>query len=457
MRCGAGSIIQTDTEWCHTVEGELEASAQQHRQYCQNIDRMIPTEASRAQVLARVLLVMGPALSWIAALFRRAWVPRCRIIVVIGSHGKTTATHVVAHALDRDTDAHLNGNILALVALRLMRLRRGTARAVFEVGIGVRGQMGAFARMLRPDVVIVTSIGSEHQNNLGSPEDIRAEKAIMVEALRPEGLAVLNSDDSNVMWMKSRTNARITACGSRPDSDIRADDVSLTYPPGMSLRVSFSTSEFELRSPLVGHTMVFPLLAAVAVAREEGVSESDLQQRLATATPVERRMAPVPLPNQSWGVVDDRKSLPETVAAALNTLDAIPAQRKWVVLGELGMPPDHPIESLYRTTGAALGRVCDLLVLTTPDPEKRDLLVSGATSSGLAQECITSTAGNLQSAADHLTRHLEPGDLVLFKGRFPERLVRIALALEGVEVRCWVPRCGARLLECRTCPALTRP
>jgi UDP-N-acetylmuramyl pentapeptide synthase len=208
---------------------------------------------------------------------------------------------------------------------------------------------------------------------------------------------------------------------------------------------------------LVGHTMVFPLLAAVATAREEGVSERELRQRLATATPVERRMAPIALPNQSWGIVDDRKSVPETVAAALKTLDAIPARRKWVVLGELGMPPDHPIEALYRSTGAALGRVCDLLVLTTPDPEKRDHLFSGATSSGLGRECITSTAGSLQAAADHLNRHLEPGDIVLFKGRFPERLARIALALEGVEVRCWVPRCGARLLECRTCPALTRP
>ncbi len=411
--------------------------------------------ALKAQLLARVLLVLGPTLSWIGAIYRRAWIPKCRIIVVVGSHGKTTTANVVAAALDCVSDSGLSGNIQALVALDLFRLRRRTPRAVFEVGIGIKGQMKAFARMLRPDVVIVTSIGSEHQQNLGSLEDIRAEKAIMVEALLPEGLAVLNGDDSNVLWMRSRTKARVIQCGFADDNDVRATKMSLTYPPGMDVSLAYGNTELELTTSLAGQTMVFPILAAVAIGQEEGITEPDLLRRLEAVQPVERRMARVALPNGAWAIVDDRKSLPETVSAALETLAELPALRKWVVLGELGMPPDRPIEMLYRSTGADLGRVCDRLVLTTPDPRKRKLLVTGAMSAGLAAERITSVDGSLQSAAEHLKRHLKPGDVVLFKGRFPERLVRIALALEGIEVSCWVPRCEARMLECRTCPALT--
>ncbi len=416
---------------------------------------MTPTVALRAQLRERVLLVLGPALSRVAALYRKIWIPECRIIVVIGSHGKTTTATVVAEALNCVSDSQLTGNIQALVALNLFRLRRGTPRAVLEVGIGIKGQMKTFARMLHPDVVVVTSIGREHQQNLGSLEDIRAEKAIMVEALGPEGLAVLNGDDPNVLWMESRTKSRVIRCGLNDENEVRATDVSLSYPPEMHLRLAFDNTQLKLTTPLLGHVMVFPVLAALAVGQEEGIAQSDLQRRLKAVQPVDRRMARVALPNQAWGIVDDRKSLPDTVNAALRTLAELPAERKWVVMGEIGMPPDHSIEPLYRSTGAALGRVCDKLVLTTGDPRKRDLFVAGATEAGLAEDHIASFDGSLQAVAEHLRHHLRPGDVVLFKGRFPERLVRIALVLEGIEVSCWVPRCGARMLECRSCPALT--
>ena len=60
-------------------------------------------------------------------------------------------------------------------------------------------------RLLRPDVVVVTSIANEHNRSIGSLEDIRKEKSEMLLGLKPEGLAVLNGDDENVLWMKSRT------------------------------------------------------------------------------------------------------------------------------------------------------------------------------------------------------------------------------------------------------------
>ena len=55
--------------------------------------------------------------------------------------------------------------------------------------------MEQYARLVRPDVTVVTSIGSEHHGSLGSLEVTREEKARMISAMPASGIAVLNGDD----------------------------------------------------------------------------------------------------------------------------------------------------------------------------------------------------------------------------------------------------------------------
>jgi UDP-N-acetylmuramoyl-tripeptide--D-alanyl-D-alanine ligase len=87
--------------------------------------------------------------------------------------------------------------------------------------------------MIRPNVVVVTCIGSEHNRSFKTLEATRKEKSEMVAILPPTGLAVLNGDDPNVMWMRSRTSARIITYGFGKSNDVRAEDVSHDWPRGM--------------------------------------------------------------------------------------------------------------------------------------------------------------------------------------------------------------------------------
>ena len=49
----------------------------------------------------------------------------------------------------------------------------------------------------------------------------------MVRALPRTGLAVLNGDDPNVMWMKPQTAARVVTVGFGATCDVRAGDIRL--------------------------------------------------------------------------------------------------------------------------------------------------------------------------------------------------------------------------------------
>lgn len=73
--------------------------------------------------------------------------------------------------------------------------------------------METFARLTRPTICVVTTVGTDHSRSLGSLENTRDEKAKMVRALPSQGVAVLNADDENVLWMAGETSARVVTYG----------------------------------------------------------------------------------------------------------------------------------------------------------------------------------------------------------------------------------------------------
>jgi UDP-N-acetylmuramoyl-tripeptide--D-alanyl-D-alanine ligase len=148
-----------------------------------------------------------PVLASLARLHRASGARRTRVVAVVGSFGKTTTSRAVAAALGRDPD-RLKDNYASFVAAALLSIRPRDRHTVIEVGIDRVGQMSRYARLVRPDVVVVTAIGSEHNRSFPDFGVTRNEKAAMVREFGPSGLAVLNGDDVNVQWMKAQTRGR---------------------------------------------------------------------------------------------------------------------------------------------------------------------------------------------------------------------------------------------------------
>jgi UDP-N-acetylmuramyl pentapeptide synthase len=82
------------------------------------------------------------------------------------------------------------GNARGLVATTLLAVPPGRRHAVLEIGISQAGDMARYPPVLRPDVAVVTGIGTEHNRSLRSREATRHEKAEMVRALGRNGWAV---------------------------------------------------------------------------------------------------------------------------------------------------------------------------------------------------------------------------------------------------------------------------
>jgi len=412
---------------------------------------LLRTPVGRTIVAYGVRYRAWPLYAAAARLHRRRLGDRTRVVAVVGSFGKTTTARAVRAALGLDPDLHHAANSWSYLASAVLRVRPGTRHAVFEAGINGPGQMVRYAALLRPHVTVVTSIGSEHNRSLRTLEDTRHEKAEMVRALPAQGIAVLNGDDPNVLWMRTQTAARVVTFGFGADNDVVGSDVRLDWPHGMRLTVSVRGERRELRSRLLGEKMAGALVAAVAVGVAEGRALDDVLRDVAAVAPTPGRLQPVPLANGAWLLRDDYKSGLETIEAALDVLEQIPAARKFVVLGEVAEPVG-PQGAIYRALGARLARFATGVLATG---WHRRPLASGARRAGLSAGVIHPAELSILAAAAQLREQLAPGDVVLLKGREDERIERVALALTGRDVRCALQRCDAKV-RCHLCPMLER-
>ena len=407
------------------------------------------SRVGRAELAYAAFNKAWPLLSAVALAHRYTLGRRTAVVAVVGSFGKTTATRCIAAALglaQRQPRDNCRSHLAAAVLLRA----GWRERTVIEVGIDHPGQMAAYARVLRPDVTVVTAIGSEHNRSLGGRDATRREKSLMVRALPPGGLAVLNGDDADVAAMRADSGAPAVTFGTGPGCDVRALGVALRWPHGMRFTVEVGGERADVVLPLPGSEMVYPALAAIAVARAAGVPLEAAALRLARVRPAPGRLQPVSLPGGATLIRDEFKSTEETIYAALDLLAAVPARRKVVVLGDVSEPQGRQGPA-YRAIGARVAGLADRAVFLG---RKTDAYRAGARGAGMPGEAIACVGHDVAAAARLVAESLGPGDVVLVKGRDTERLDRVSLALAGREVRCSRPLCYFLKTRCEGCSLL---
>ncbi|HEY1764828.1 MAG TPA: UDP-N-acetylmuramoyl-tripeptide--D-alanyl-D-alanine ligase [Opitutaceae bacterium] len=144
------------------------------------------------------LVVADPlaALQTIAREHRRRF--KGTVIGITGSAGKTSTKDLLCVLLGGEgagvlaTEANLNNQIG--VALTLCRLDLDRHRhAVVEAGISAPGEMEILARMIEPDLALVTLVAPAHLADLGGVEEVAREKAILARHLRADGLCFFPS------------------------------------------------------------------------------------------------------------------------------------------------------------------------------------------------------------------------------------------------------------------------
>ncbi|MFO1068019.1 MAG: Mur ligase family protein [Geminicoccaceae bacterium] len=413
--------------------------------------RLMRTHVGRMRVQRELVTKTYPLLRPFAVRHRSLLGARTRIVAVTGSLGKTTATAAIAAVLGRP-DSLYASNVQGMAALAVLGNWPWHRYRAIEVGIAKPGQMADFAALIRPDVVVQTAVAMDHARTLGTLEQIRDEKARLLDGLRPGGVAVLNGDDPMVRTMAARTGARIVTYGHEAGNDVRALDWRLDWPNGNVVTVAAGDEVLTIRSRLLGRAYTYPILAAVAVGRLEGIPTPRIVAALEAVPPQTCRLEPIRLPDGVTLIDDTYKGNAKTVHAALDLLAMVPARRV-AVLGEVYFEIPAQRDEAYHAIGARLPAAADRVILFGKDV---GTIRDSAVAAGMAPDAIVEVGLEVTAAMAEARRIVRPGDVVLLKGKQSQHLSRVGLALEGREVRCTIPACEVLGVHCRSCPMLGR-
>jgi UDP-N-acetylmuramyl pentapeptide synthase len=406
-------------------------------------------------VIHKVFRGAWPVTSRLARLYRLTVVARTRVVAVVGSLGKSTTANFVWSVLGCPNRLPSQRNSWSFIAREVLRIRRGDRWAVIEAGISSPGWMSRYAKVIQPDVTVVTSIASEHNRSFGTFEVTRAEKSAMVRALPAHGMAILNGDDEHVLWMAGTTHARVVTYGFKPTNDVVASGYEMDWPRGSKLEIETRGSRRRARLRLIGRHSVYAALAAVAAAvHVEDRPLAEAVSMIEDVLPLPYRMEPVQLQSGAWLIRDEGKSTLETIDTALDALSEIPADRRFVVIGQVSEPVG-PQQQLYLRLGARIAGIASGVFIVCGRHNFKAYRSGGRGVAGPTFDPVKATPG-LENVIDRLRSELRHGDVVLIKGRDTQRLERISLALAGREVRCRLSFCGTKAIRCEHCPMLER-
>lgn len=342
-------------------------------------------------------------------------------VAVTGSVGKTTTKEFLCSVLEQrfksyKTEANYNSTIG--MPMSVMGLDASHEAAVFEMGMSARGEIAQLSRVVRPNIALITNVGSSHLEYLKTRENIALAKLEIITGLCEGGLLLVNGDEPLLRGLSHpKFNVKTVAVHTTGDYTVRDICQSprqwrtvfdLCLPDGRVME--------KVCIPAIGTHMVYDAAYAAAVGLELGMSEEMIRLGLAEYQNEKLRQHLISLGDITI-LADCYNAAPESMCEALHVLTSYAkAQggRAVAVLGDMRELGDAT-RRMHETVGeeaATLGVAC-LMTLG----ELGVSIAEGALGAGMADENIrmVRSTEDLTEAATMLWEMLRPGDVVLLK------------------------------------------
>ena len=343
-----------------------------------------------------------------------------KVVAVTGSVGKSTTKEMIAAVLSGTfrvsrTPAKHNNDIGMPMAI--LDMPGDTEVAVLEMGMNHFREIAYLSCIAHPDVAVIINVGTAHIEFLGTQQGIRQAKLEILEGMTPQGMLLLNGDDTMLRCLDVTPKQRITYFGASEGCDVRALDVS---QKGGVLRFTVEAGRltFPVEMKLEGEHYVADALAAVTVGLKLGVHPDKIRQQLDAFQNMSGRQEIFEA--KGCTIINDCYNAgPESMAAALNVLGNRPG-RHIAVLGDMLELGDCAQAEHYKI-GRIAAEKADMVFAFGPHAGR----VLDGTITGGMPENMGRAFDSREDLITALRRAVKPGDVILFKGSHGMHLEKV--------------------------------
>ncbi len=199
------------------------------------------------------------------------------LVAITGSVGKTTTKEMIGEVLKKLgkvklSNANFNNEIG--VGLSILETDEEDKVLVLEMGMRGLGQIENLSKYSKPDIAVITNIGTAHIGLLGSKKNITCAKCEISKFLNPKGVVIIPANDNSLeetlkgYWKGRVMKVELLDGESQKESFKKDDNLRGFYnPSNKTILIEENTFQISFE----GFHNASNFLFAYAVAKEFGI------------------------------------------------------------------------------------------------------------------------------------------------------------------------------------------
>jgi UDP-N-acetylmuramoyl-tripeptide--D-alanyl-D-alanine ligase len=349
-----------------------------------------------------------------------------KVVAITGSTGKTSTKDLVAAALSAKykvfkTEGNFNNQIG--LPLMIFKLDNSYDIAVLEMGMNNLNEIHSMAKSARPDIALITNVGTAHIGMLGSRENILKAKLEITDFFNDKNLLIINGDNDLLSTVKT-DKFRIVKTGIDNDVEFKAEDIQLGEAyVDFTLRERAQNSADKFHADVPGKHTISNALLAIACGKLLDMENREISEGLKNLQTTAMRLDIIK--GNKFNIINDcYNANPESMKAAIEVLKNVNSNRRVTVLGTMGEQGQVAFQS-HRTVGQCAAENEIDLLLTLGE-------FSNAYEEGFKAGLTNEFKGEFKAFDDYdkaveylLNEYLKPGDTVLVKASRAEKFEKI--------------------------------
>lgn len=334
------------------------------------------------------------------------------VVAITGSVGKTSTKDMVASVLSQKykvlkTQGNYNNEIgmpLTLLSLKDEEIM------VLEMGMNSFGEISLLSNIAKPDVAVITNVGTAHIGILGSRENILKAKLEILEGLNENGTVVINYDNDLLHnWYENeKEKYNIITYGTENGSKILGQN-ALFYENGSKCEAIIENKKYKVNIPVGGEHFVINSLCALSVATVFDIPIEKALKGIEKFELTKRRMEIKHAKCGAMVINDCYNANYDSMKAALDHLGKLQNLKKIAVLGDMLELGEYSKELHEKIGDVVAENKIDILICVGNESKN---IVNIAQKKGIKNiyHCNTN-----QEAINILNKTLNKNDAVLLK------------------------------------------
>ncbi|MBC2580654.1 UDP-N-acetylmuramoyl-tripeptide--D-alanyl-D-alanine ligase [Clostridium sp. DJ247] len=261
-----------------------------------------------------------------------------KVIGITGSTGKTSTKDLVAAVLSSKykvfkTEGNFNNQIG--LPLMIFKLDNSYDIAVLEMGMNNLNEIHTMAKAARPDIALITNVGTAHIGNLGNRENILKAKLEITDYFSKNNTLIVNSDNDLLSNIKEH-NFRLIKTAIDNEGNFKAENIYLGEEyVEFSINESSNILDEKYHIDVPGKHTISNGLLAIVCGKILGLNYAEITDGLKKLQTTAMRLDIIK--GEKFTIINDcYNANPDSMKAAIDVLKNLKAKRKIAVLGTMG-------------------------------------------------------------------------------------------------------------------------